>query len=79
MTTEALPLLREIQLGKDVFLPTVGVVIPFLHNRFSLLALDEQNLNDTDTARITRAVVDVRLPITLRVTSIRPWQAGSRY
>ena len=49
MTTEALPLLREIQLGKDVFLPTVGVVIPFLHNRFSLLALDEQNLNDTDT------------------------------
>ena len=64
---------------RTCFYLTVGVVIPFLHNRFSLLALDKQTLNDTDTARLIRAVVDVVLPITLRVTSIRPWQAGSRY
>jgi hypothetical protein len=53
-------------------------MILLLHNWFSFLVLGEQNLNETDTAWVIWAVVDVMLPITLSVTGIRLWQAGSR-
>jgi hypothetical protein len=60
------------------FYLTVGLMILLLHNWFSFLVLGEQNLNETDTAWVIWAVVDVMLPITLSVTGIRLWQAGSR-
>ena len=67
---------RYLEVNAAFYL-TVGVTILFLHNWFSLLALGEQNLNDTDTAWVIWAVVDVMLPITLGVTGIRLWQADS--
>ena len=72
------PVTRRYLEANAAFHLTVGVTILFLHNWFSLLALGEQNLNETDTAWVIWAVVDVMLPITLGVTGIRLWQAGSR-
>ena len=72
------PVTRRYLEANAAFYLTVGVTILFLHSWFSLLALGEQNLNETDTAWVIWAVVDVMLPITLGVTGIRLWQAGSR-
>ena len=71
------PVTRRYMEANAVFYLTVGVAILFLHNWFSLLALGEQNLNETDTAWVIWAVVDVMLPITFGVTGIRLWQADS--
>ena len=72
------PVNRRYLEANAAFYLSLGVTILFLHNWFSLLALGEQNLNETDTAWVIWAVVDVMLPITLGVTGIRLWQAGSQ-
>ncbi len=72
------PVTRRYLEANAAFYLTVGLMILLLHNWFSFLALGEQNLNETDTAWVIWAVVDVMLPITLGVTGIRLWQAGSR-
>ena len=72
------PVNRRYSEANAAFYLSLGVTILFLHNWFSLLALGEQNLNETDTAWVIWAVVDVMLPITLGVTGIRLWQAGSQ-
>ncbi len=72
------PVTRRYMEANAAFYLTVGIAILFLHNWFSLLALGVQNLNETDTAWVIWAVVDVMLPITFVITGIRLWQAGSR-
>ena len=61
------------------FYLTVGIVILFLHNWFSLLALGEDSLFDNRRAAWTIwAVIDTVLPIVVGITGCRLWQEPAK-
>ena len=60
------------------FYLTAGVMVLFLHNWFSLLALGGDSLDDNRRAAWTIwAAVDVLLPIVVGVTGCRLWHEAS--
>ena len=68
---------RHLDVNVSFYL-TAAVTILFLHNWFSLLALGESSLNDTNQqAWVIWAAVDTALPLVLGVTGCRLWCKAS--
>ena len=68
---------RHLDVNVSFYL-TAAVTILFLHNWFSLLALGESSLNDTNQqAWVIWAFVDTVLPLVLGVTGCRLWCKAS--
>ena len=59
------------------FYLTPGVVVLFLHNRFSLLALGPDSLDGNDSSWVIGAAVTVLVPIVAGVTGCSLWKEAT--